>query len=226
MAENIDLAYAVGFCYLVIAWCLGIAASSWMVHMSNNGDWKRTIQNAVSGESAAADILFKSWQTYPFIDVAPTTNQWCPDDFPEDLIYDIWPGSRAMCNCLQREEDRDYFMDMHCRRGKNGEHNSEDCHDVGGLAPIVMNRFESVRYCAKRGSESLFDMVRPVVANTKSGYACPGGYLACNSDFFDQPQGADFVVCKKDIGAESLRDCPITSVKFRVTEQERLQYDY
>jgi len=76
-------------------------------------------------------------------------------------------------------------MDMHCRRGKNGEHNSEDCHDVGGLAPIVMNRFESVRYCAKRGSESLFDMVRPVVANTKSGYACPGGYLACNSDFFD-----------------------------------------
>jgi len=61
MAENKDLAYAVGFCYLVIAWCLGIAASSWMVHMSNNGDWKRTIQNAVSGESAAADILFKSW---------------------------------------------------------------------------------------------------------------------------------------------------------------------
>jgi len=56
-----DIVVYIGFCYLIIAWALGIAAASWMVHMNNNGDWKRSIQNAVSGESAAAEILFKSW---------------------------------------------------------------------------------------------------------------------------------------------------------------------
>ena len=118
-------------------------------------------------------------------------------------------------------------MDILCQRGKNAPHNSEDCHDIGALAPIVMNRFKGVRYCAKRGSESLVDMMRPIAVNTTtSGFACPDGYLACNPDFFEQPNGANFVVCKKDIGAGSLDDCPITSFKFSVTEQERLEYDY
>lgn len=90
-----------------------------------------------------------------------------------------------------------------------------------------MNRIMGVKYCGKRGSESLTDMVRPIRngSNQTVEYACPEGYFACNPEFFEQPDGANFVVCKKN-GADISVECPITSVKFSVTEQERTKYDY
>ena len=110
-------------------------------------------------------------------------------------------------------------------RGDSGAHNSADCHDAGSLAPIVMRRFEGVTYCGRRGSESLTDMVRPVKVDSTQTYACPQGYVACNSNFFSQPNGANYVVCKKSDSFNEV-DCPITSVKFSVTEAERKKYDY
>ena len=100
-----------------------------------------------------------------------------------------------MCDCLQRSVGRSYYQDSICVEGDEGE-STEDCYDVGSLAPIVMKRFEGVTYCGRRGSESLTDMVRPVKFDSTPTYTCPQGYVACNPDFFSQPDGANYVVCK------------------------------
>ena len=66
-----------------------------------------------------------------------------------------------MCDCLERESERSYDLDMMCKRGDKAPHNSEDCIDVGALAPVVQNRLDGVRYCGKRSETSLKEMVRP-----------------------------------------------------------------
>ena len=59
----------------------------------------------------------------------------CPPEYPEDLIYDIWPGSRGYCDCLQREGDRNWNLDEECDKGKGhseydyGDETSDDCQD-------------------------------------------------------------------------------------------------
>ena len=68
-------------------------------------------------------------------------------------------------------------------------------------------------------------MVRPIQVDSTLKYACPKGYVACNPDFFLQPQGADYVVCKESDSFNEA-DCPITSVKFSVTKAEREKFDY
>lgn len=88
------------FVYTLIAFVLAVGAGSWMVNVHNTNRWKDIITKATTGESAAAEILFKSWNNLPFVDVYPTTEVFCPAEFPDDVIYDIWPGSRGMCDCL------------------------------------------------------------------------------------------------------------------------------
>ena len=50
-------------------------------------------------------ILKKSWQAKPFVDVIMTTAKSCPETHPDDLIYEVWLGTRGMCDCLEREEE-------------------------------------------------------------------------------------------------------------------------
>ena len=54
-------------------------------------------------------------------------------------------------------------MDTMCIRGEDAPHNSEDCIDVGPLAPIVQNKIQKVKYCGKPAQYSLQEMVRPVL---------------------------------------------------------------
>lgn len=202
-----------------------------MVHIDNTEDWKDRLEKTLGGESLATSILHKSWQQVPFIDVYPTLETTCPPDFPDDMIYDIWPGSKGHCDCLQRSDDRAYFLNRMCDKSKNGDSKSEDCYDRAGLAPIVMNRILGVRYCGKRGSESLTDMQRPIRNgdDQTAEYRCPEGFKACNPEFFLQPGGANYVVCKrvyKSVSNFDPLDCPITSIKFSVSDQERIRYDY
>ena len=73
----------------------------------------------------------------PFVDVILHDGSICPGTHPDDLIYEVWLGTRGLCDCLEREDDRNYSLDMECDRSKNGEHKSDDCIDVAGLAPII-----------------------------------------------------------------------------------------
>ena len=76
----------------------------------------------------------------------------------EDLVYDLWPGTRGHCDCLERDGTREYFMDEWCQRGENGRDEHPDCHERHGLAPIVQNRFRGLRYCGKRSPVSFLEL--------------------------------------------------------------------
>ena len=60
--------------------------------------------------------LLKDWQTQPFVDIHVTSENVCPEEFPEDAIYEIWSGIRGMCDCLQREGDRIYVLNGDCTK--------------------------------------------------------------------------------------------------------------
>ena len=225
MVSNSDkqqIAIGLAFLFVLFSWGIGIYVGSRITQIDNEGDWRDRLERTLGGESLATNILYKSWQKVPFVDVYPTLEQTCPPDFPDDTIYDIWPGTRGHCDCLQREEGRDYFLNQMC-----GENDDVGCYDKAALAPVVMNRILGVRYCGKRGSESLADMQRPIQYgdNQTAEYRCPEGFKPCNPEFFLQPGGADYVVCKSIKNFDPL-DCPITSIKFVVSAQERIRYDY
>ena len=49
------------------------------------------------------EARIKSWQSQPFVDIividSVEFNQGCPDSHPDEVIFEVWPGSTAVCNC-------------------------------------------------------------------------------------------------------------------------------
>ena len=86
--------------YVLIAWALAITTGSWMVNIINTASWSNVLEKSQIGESITTQILEKSWSRNPFVEVYPTTEVSCPANYSDELIYDIWPGTRAMCDCL------------------------------------------------------------------------------------------------------------------------------
>ena len=133
----------------------------------------------------------RSWNTRPYVDVAITDEQNCPLGFTEDLIYDIWPGTQGHCDCLEIDREDQDLADYElneCNRARDSD--TRDCIDRAGLAPIVQNRFNGVRYCSKPSEKRFSEMTRPVVDPANTGkYKCPAGTVPCNSAFFSQPNG-------------------------------------
>ena len=105
--------------------------------------------------------MTRSWNQKPFVamkafDTRETSS--CPAEYPEDVLYDIWLGTRKTCSCLEREKERSIGFDRVCEKSDDGEDESQDCHDIGGIAPIVLNTFNGVRYCGKQGELGFKDL--------------------------------------------------------------------
>ena len=66
-----------------------------------------------------------------------------------------------MCDCLEREDGREYNLHRMCIRGDDAPENSEDCLDLRGRNAIVQNVLNGARYCGKRGGVAFKDAVRP-----------------------------------------------------------------
>ena len=104
-----------------------------------------------SGVSTAPGQVGLDWRRVPFTDITVVegVDRPCPSDYPDEVIYDIWPGTRMMCDCIERSFE--YFLDINCNKGKNGDHNSDQCYDVGGTHPVVQSNLNGVKVCGKRG---------------------------------------------------------------------------
>ena len=86
----------------------------------------------------------KSWDVKPFVDVrvidTTTEGSYCPSTHPDDIIHEIWLGTRGLCDCLEREGGRSVKLDTMCvGHGDDADH-GPDCHDVAALAPRVQNQ--------------------------------------------------------------------------------------
>ena len=80
------LAVCCFLCYSFVAYVLIIAASSWMINVNNSGSWRDTINKAFGGDNAKVNELTRSWQRLPFVDVHVTTESYCPQAYPDDLV--------------------------------------------------------------------------------------------------------------------------------------------
>lgn len=48
-----------------------------------------------------------------------TTNTTCPVDHPFEVLYELFPGSRLGCDCIDRTATSEWFPDTDCKKGKN-----------------------------------------------------------------------------------------------------------
>lgn len=83
-----------------------------------------------------------SWSQQPYVDVivvdASENPLGCPESHPEELIYEVWPGTKGVCDCLERYRDREYYLGIHCEKeGKSAEHKDDDCFEISARNPIV-----------------------------------------------------------------------------------------
>ena len=74
-------------------------------------------------QNAVADSLLNSWNSEPFVDVVVVDQAngqlaSCPKTHPQDLFANVWPGTRHVCDCLEREKNRSYYLDMICEKKK------------------------------------------------------------------------------------------------------------
>ena len=121
--------------------------------LSRTPNWLvKPIERAIAERNAVTDTLLKSWNTEPFIDVLvihtgtysqnydTLVNTDCPSTHPDEVFYEVWPGTRQMCDCLERDGDREYYFDIICQKsGKGARHKSPDCINVQARAPIVQS---------------------------------------------------------------------------------------
>ena len=47
-----------------------------------------------------------------------TTNTTCPIDYPHEVLYELFPGSRIGCDCIDRAPGK-WYPDTKCKKGKN-----------------------------------------------------------------------------------------------------------
>ena len=173
-----------------------------------------------------ADNLVESWSTPPYTDIVVVdASGWvsdCPASHPEDVIYQIWPGTRYMCDCLERKQKREYYLDIVCdKKGKHPEHNSPDCFDVPGHSPIVQNRINEVKICGKRGPDSLaLKNVQGARKADDGTYRCPEGTKPCNPSFLDSADLVQYAICMSE-SSDLEQDCPITAMAFTLEGMEQ-----
>ena len=151
-------------------------------------------------------MLKKSWESNPFVDIIVQDAQVpCPSEFPEEVIYEIFPGTRKSCDCLKYENDLIYMDELCQRDTKTNEYRYPGCFDSGSLAPQIMDSINGLKYCGVRNEVSLKKMVRPIRMNESESdgrkWACPADHKPCNVYFFDLVEvnnSHDYVVCYPD----------------------------
>ena len=124
-------------CFHILAFLTVIPLVSVMIYQSSHGNWTQDLIHELDRLNGVGKELNKSWSAEPFVSGLAIDSETYPSGCPithEELIYDIWPGTTMMCDCLERGEglsdQREYFLDIQCSRGKNQPHNSPDCFDV------------------------------------------------------------------------------------------------
>ena len=221
-----ELCYLCCGMYACVVAIMVIAISSWMINISNSNRWRQWYNNILEGDAAVIGEAYRSWYSSPVVEIElKDIDQYgwsagCSQGF-EELAYDIWPGTRGHCDCLQRAGQRDWSMDKGCSRGKQGTQKSPDCHDRHGLAPIVQNRIKNALICGKRSTKSFNEMVRPEKVDGK--WQCPENYKACE-DHFDKDDGHNYIICYEK-GSKFKEECPITDFAFEIEESEQGLYE-
>ena len=209
------LAYA-GIFFASTTWLYAIGCGSVLANVFAGGKWRVPYERIFEGEASTLFSLFRDYSVNPFVDAIVTSSPTCPASHPEDFVYDMWPGTVGLCDCLSVDNplmDKSYKYEECAEKG--------GCASRPGIAPIIQNRFRGLRYCGRRSNYSLKETFRPVKQDDGS-FACPDGLEPCSKAYLDVPGGEEFAVCFSDaiLGMERASVCPITSVAFSYKDIE------
>lgn len=136
------------------------------------------------------------------------------------MLYQVWRGTTMACDC--RHVNGKYYRDTRCIRRRDdsvGQHPAQ-CTEQVSHPPIVMNRLNGVRVCAKRGTVGYGQVQRNL--EIQIGGVCPNGYDYCGSHYNNIRPTAENTICLpvSDVKAGK---CPITDLKF-ITKTEIQTY--
>ena len=132
-----------------------------------------------------------SWSQVPFVDVtvidAAENPTGCPASHPDELIFEIWPGTMGLCDYLENEHDRSYELGKPCDKAGDVDDSKyqkqgDDAYSVWGINPSIQNVVKGARYCGKRGGETLTNMTRPQYIASEDKYKCKDGWSPCNGN--------------------------------------------
>ena len=126
-------------------------------------------------------MITHDWSSQFYVDlVTVDADQSCPTTHPEEVIYDIWPGTTLACDCLDHKNREKYELHQKCKRsGKTADHPL--CKDVSAKAPIIQNKIKNFKFCAQLGDSYFDSTVQPIQVD-EGTWSCAEGYQPCDED--------------------------------------------
>ena len=129
--------------------------------------------------------IAKDWNEEMYLDIVTIdADQECPMSHPADFIYDIWPGTRHACDCLERFNNPLSYPDRMCSCNKercydkrhdkkpmwryDGRFAYKNCFEVPAVAPILQNIIKGTKFCASQAdsfSYASYDSNRVIPLN-------------------------------------------------------------
>ena len=93
-----------GILFAATTWLYAIGCGSVLANVHAGGKWRVPYERMQEGEASTLFSLFRDYSVNPFVDAIVTSNQNCPATHPEDFVYDMWPGTVGLCDCLSNSD--------------------------------------------------------------------------------------------------------------------------
>ena len=125
-----ECAYMVGaFIYgplSVLAYIFLFGITCWTQHELHWQKYTSNVGQAIQRAYGPIYARIDSWSQVPFVDVtvidAAENPQGCPASHPDELIFEVWPGTMGLCDGLEAEGHRKYELGKPCdKAGDVGE---------------------------------------------------------------------------------------------------------
>ena len=85
-------------------WAFGLCLCLWMLHESRMETNRAQLNKNFSKAIGQIKERTASWTAVPFVDAAvfdaSEHPRGCPASHPHELVYEVWLGTRCMCDCF------------------------------------------------------------------------------------------------------------------------------
>lgn len=144
--------FLIGCICTIPAFLFSFAICGWCVDESHRKSLHNSASREISKASGPIWARIDSWTQVPFVDItvidALENPNGCPASHPEELIFEIWHGTRGVCDLLEVEDTdyRVYINDEGCEGAHGYEKNGRNyatspeydtLHVVWGLNPSI-----------------------------------------------------------------------------------------
>ena len=70
-------------------------------------------ENRTQHPFASFTQIADDWKSYAYTSIKVVNGGRCPDDHPEPVIYKVWQGLHAYCDCQDSEEGKNNMNAVH-----------------------------------------------------------------------------------------------------------------